>query len=96
MAHEETVVWPLLCSHFSDEALTDLEMRIVDSLSPEETIAVMRLMLPAMAPEERIGLLSGMKAGAPPKAYAAVMNQAAKPALASADFAELERLGLAA
>lgn len=96
MAHEEAVVWPQLCARYSDEELAELEMRIVGSLSPGETIAVMRIMLPAMAPEERIGLLSGMKAGAPPEAYQAVIVQAAKPTLATADFAELERLGLAA
>jgi len=96
MAHEETVIWPQLCALFSDEELADLEMRIVASLSPNETLAVMRVMLPAMAPEERIGLLSGMKAGAPAEAYQAVIAQAAKPTLATADFAELERLGLAA
>jgi len=96
MADEETLVWPLLCARFSDEELADLEMRIVGSLSPGETIAVMRIMLPALAPEERIGLLSGMKAHAPPEAYQAVITQAAKPTLASADFAQLERLGLAA
>lgn len=96
MHHEETVIWPLLCARFSDEELADLEMRIVGSLSPGETVAAMRIMLPAMAPEERIGLLSGMKASAPPEAYRAVIAQAAKPTLANADFAELERLGLAA
>lgn len=96
MAHEETVIWPKLCAHFSDEQLAELEMRIVGSLSPDETIAVMRIMLPAMAPQERIGLLAGMKADAPPEAYQAVITLAAKPALKDSDFAALQRLGLAA
>ena len=56
----------------------------------------MRMMLPAMNPEERTGLLTGMKAGAPPEAYAAVIEHAARPTLPRAEFADLERLGLAA
>lgn len=96
MAHEEAEIWPLLCALFTDEQLADLEMRIIATLTPEDNIAVMRVMLPAMNPAERIGLLSGMKAGAPPEAYAAVIEQAARPALSDDAFAELQRLDLAA
>lgn len=96
MAHEETVTWPLLCELFSDEQLAEIEMRIIGSLPPDEVIAFMRIMLPAMAPEERIGLLSGMKAGAPPEAYDAVISMAARPELSKDDFGQLVSLGLAA
>lgn len=96
MAHEEAVTWPQLCEAFSDEQLADLEMRIIGSLSPDEVIAFMRIMLPAMAPEERVGLLSGMKADAPPEAYDAVITMAARPELSTDDFGQLVRLGLAA
>jgi iron-sulfur cluster repair protein YtfE (RIC family) len=96
MLHEETVTWPLLCDLFSDDELMAIEQAIIASLSPEETIATMRMMLPAMNPAERTGLLTGMKAGAPPQAYAAVIEHAARPTLPLSDFAELQRLGLAA
>ncbi len=96
MLHEETQTWPLLCALFSDDELMAMEQAIIASLSPAETIDVMRLMLPAMNPAERTGLLTGMKAEAPPQAYLAVIEQAARPTLPRADFAELERLGLAA
>lgn len=96
MAHEETEIWPLLCALFTDEQLADLEMQIIATLTPEDNIAMMRVMLPAMNPAERIGLLSGMKAGAPPEAYAAVIELAARPALSDDAFAELRRLDLAA
>ena len=96
MLHEETVTWPLLCALFSDEELMETEQAIIASLSPDETIVTMQMMLPAMNPEERTGLLTGMKAGAPPEAYAAVIEHAARPTLPRAEFAELERLGLAA
>ncbi len=96
MLHEETQTWPLLCALFSDDELLAMEQAIIASLSPTETIDTMRLMLPAMNPAERAGLLTGMKAGAPPQAYAAVIEHAARATLPIADFAELERLGLAA
>jgi hemerythrin-like domain-containing protein len=96
MRHEETETWPLLCALFTDEQLADIEMRIIATLTPEDNIAMMRMMLPAMSPTERIGLLSGMKAGAPPEAYAAVIEGAARPSLPDHDFAELQRLDLAA
>lgn len=96
MRREETETWPLLCAQFSDAELIALEMRIVASLAPEDNIAFMRIMLPAMNPSERIGLLRGMKAGAPPEAYAAVIELAARPTLPVEDFAELLRLDLAA
>lgn len=96
MAREETEVWPLLCALFSDAQLADLEMRIVASLTPHDNLAMMRIMLPAMTPSERIGLLGGIKAGAPSEAYAAVIAEAARPTLTPVDFAELQQLGLAA
>lgn len=96
MLHEETVIWPLLCAQFDDDELMAMEQAIIASLSPQETIDTMRIMLPAMNPAERAGLLTGMKAGAPPEAYAAVIDLAARPTLPRADFAELERLGTAA
>ncbi len=96
MAEEETVVWPQLCALFTDEELAGIEMAIIGELTPEENIAFMRLMLPAMNPAERAGLLTGMKANAPPEAFAAVIDLAARPTLAANDFAELQRLGLVA
>lgn len=96
MRHEETEIWPRLCALFTDEQLADIEMRIIATLTPEDNITMMRMMLPAMNPAERVGLLSGMKAGAPPEAYAAVIELAARPTLPADDFAELQRLNLAA
>jgi len=96
MAQEEAVTWPQLCAAFSDEELAALEMRVIGGLSPHELIAFMRIMLPAMSPDERVGLLSGMKANAPPEAYQAVIAQAAAPALTAEEYDHLTRIGLAA
>jgi len=96
MLHEETVTWPLLCALFGDDELMAIEQAIIASLTPDENIGFMRLMLPAMNRTERTELLTGMKAGAPPEAYSAVIELAARPTLAAADFADLKDLGLAA
>ncbi|MBX3485394.1 hypothetical protein [Phenylobacterium sp.] len=96
MGREETEIWPRLCDLFSDDELAALEMTIVASLSPADNIAFMRIMLPAMNRAERSALLTAMKSGAPPEAYAAVIEQAARPTLAPADMSHLSELGLAA
>lgn len=96
MGHEETEIWPLLCALFTDEQLADIEMRIIATLTPEDNIATMRMILPALNPSERAGLLRGMKASSPPQVYAAVIALAAQPTLPAVDFAELQRMGLAA
>lgn len=97
MHEEETVAWPMLCARYSDAELMGIEQRIVGSIPPEKAMAFMALMMPALNPQERFGMLSGMKAGAPAEMFNAVMDTAVKPALAAAEFAALEqRLGLAA
>lgn len=97
MHEEETVTWPLLCSLFSDAELAEIEMRIIGSLPPETNLAFMRLMIPAMNRQERAALLAGMKANAPPEAFEAVIEHAARTTLAAAEFDDLAvRLDLAA
>jgi hypothetical protein len=97
MAEEEQLIMPVLQSLFTDAELIDIEVRIKASLKPEELIAMGRFMLPASNRHERLALMSGVKAAAPPEAFQAVLNLAARPTLPEADFAELcERLGLAA
>lgn len=95
MHGEETVVWPKLCAAFTDAELQAIEMTIVGSLSPEETMGFMRLMIPAINRTERAGMLGGMKAGAPPEAYRWVLDGAARPTLSAEDWADLEARGLA-
>jgi hypothetical protein len=96
MAREESEIWPRLCALFTDDEIAELEMTIIASLGEADNIAFMRLMLPAMNPAERTALLTAMKSGAPPEAYAAVIDLAARPALPPEDFAHLRTLGLAA
>lgn len=95
MHQEETVAWPQLCEAFSDDELKAIEMGIIASLTPEETIGFMRLMIPGMNPAERGALLGGMKAGAPPEAFAAVLELAARPTLSADEWADLQARGIA-
>lgn len=89
MHEEETVTRPTLCALFTDAEQQALEGAIIASLSPDENLAFMRMMLPAMTPAERLGLMRGMQAAAPPEAVSAVLEFAARPTLASEDFRAL-------
>jgi hypothetical protein len=91
MHEEETVASPLLQSLFTDAELEEIEMGIIATLTPEKAIVFMRLMIPASNPDERANLLGGMKASAPPEAFQAVIDLAARPTLSAADFADLSR-----
>jgi hypothetical protein len=97
MAEEEMVTLPLLHAHFTDDELREMEGRIVASLAPEEAIAEMQLMIPAMNRDERIRFLSFARSAAPPEAFEAIMNFAARPTLGAEDYRHLSGgLGLAA
>lgn len=89
MNEEETVAWPILCEIFTDDELAAIEMEIVGSLPPEKAIVFMQIMIPAMNPQERAGLLNGMKANAPAEAFDAVIEFAARPTLSPEEFERL-------
>jgi len=91
MHEEETVASPMLHAMFSDHELEQIEMDIIAQLPPEKVIAYMRLMIPASNPDERASLLGGVKASAPPEAFSAVIDLAARPTLDARDFADLSR-----
>ncbi len=63
MEHEECAVNRLLWAHRTDEELALLRRMIVSSLPPGRYAEWLGLMLPAMAPSERVGLLRGLSAG---------------------------------
>ena len=89
MQEEETVFYPQLCALFSDAELMAMEMEIVHSLTPEENIAYLRLMVPAMNGAERRALLTGIKKAAPPAVFQAIVTEAVRPTLSAEDFAAL-------
>ena len=82
---------PVLQSAFEDEELRAIEGRIVARIPPEEMARIMRLMLPAMNHPERVEMLSGMRSAMPAMAFRQILEDAARPALAAADMAAVER-----
>jgi hypothetical protein len=96
MAEEEQVILPVLQSLFTDQELAEIEHRIVSAIPPDEMMAYGRLMIPAATRAGRVALVSGIRAGAPPEAFAALMENAARPSLSERDYAHLRAgLGLA-
>lgn len=89
MAYEETVVMPLLHAHYSDADLEAVHQRLVASLAPEEFLESFRFIVPALSHDERLGLLSGMQADAPPEVFQMVLA-AVRPALAEAEWTALD------
>jgi hypothetical protein len=65
MVVEETVNNAVLWKHYDDAELAALHDEIVASIPPSESAALMRWMIPALAPDERADLLLAMRAGAP-------------------------------
>lgn len=97
MHEEETVTAPALWRQFTDEELLAIELRIVSSLSPDKNMAFMRIMIPAMNPQERAAMLGAMQKGAPPEVFDAVIEFAVRPALNARAFGDLAgRLQIAA
>jgi hypothetical protein len=74
MGQEETHHNAVLWAAYTDAELLALEMTIVASLTPEQKAASMRWMLPAINHAERMGMLMGMRASAPPPAFAAALD----------------------
>ena len=97
MAEEEGVILPLLHRLFTDAELIAMESAIVASLPPEEAMAFMKLMIPAMNRPERVTFLRFVRDTAPPEAFDALLNLAARPTLTPRDYWAVEQdLGLAA
>lgn len=90
MIEEETQTLALLHQTFDDETLEAIEHRIVGSVDPETMLHFLRIMIPAMNPTERVGMLGGMKAAMPAPIFAAVIDAAVKPVLEPSDWRWLE------
>jgi hypothetical protein len=91
---EETQVMPALRAVVPTEELLALDLELRSTIPPDEMVAAMQHMLPAMDVEERVDMLGGM-AMAPPEVFA-VFRGAAERALTSAEWAQVAaRVGVA-
>jgi len=76
MAEEEELVMPALWEVATDAEIAEIEQRLVASIPPEEMDSYLRWMIPAMNTPERVGMLSGMRAGAPKEVFEGVRSLA--------------------
>ncbi|WCO68130.1 hemerythrin domain-containing protein [Iamia majanohamensis] len=87
---EERVVMPALDQAIGFEALLGLHQSIIGAIPPDELAESLALMLPAMNVEDRVEMLAGMRASAPPEVFAGVLGLAAS-VLAGPDHEVLVR-----
>jgi hypothetical protein len=76
MAREEVEANRVLWAHLDDAALGALHERILGSIPPARTAEWLALMLPAMSPPERAGLLGTLRARVPAPALDALVTPA--------------------
>jgi iron-sulfur cluster repair protein YtfE (RIC family) len=76
MDTEESANNAVLQSCYSDGELIALHQQILAALSPREMAVSMRWMLIGSSPAERVQLLAGVQADAPPQAFDAVLGLA--------------------
>lgn len=90
MRIEETHNAELLWEYFSDAEIHAIEQRIVGSLTPEENLRALLLMLPNIRHSERIQLLSGLRQAVPIDAFLMTLDLL-KPLLNTKDWLKLNR-----
>jgi iron-sulfur cluster repair protein YtfE (RIC family) len=73
---EERVLMPALAQRIGVDAVIDLHHAIVGSIPPDEMASSLALILPVMNTDDRVELLGGMQAGAPPEVFAGVVDLA--------------------
>jgi hypothetical protein len=90
---EERIVMPALWQACDFETLLGIHGAILASIPPDEMAKALTLMLPSINNEDRVEMLGGMQASAPPEAFEAVFGLATH-VLSTRDISIVaERLG---
>lgn len=93
---EETAHNAVLWSRYTDAELHAIHDALVASIPPQELMLGLRWMVPYLAPRERLGLLTGIRAQAPAPAFAAILD-VVRPHLGDREWSKLTRgLGIEA
>lgn len=87
---EERVVMPGLERAVGIDAVVGMHVAIVSSIPPDEMARSLAFMLPAMNLDDRTEMLAGIRASAPPEAFAGVVDLA-RSVLDPTDHAALAR-----
>lgn len=90
MRIEETHNTECLWEYFSDAEIHTIEQRIVSSLTPEENLRALLMILPNIRHGERIQLLSGFRQAVPTDAFLMTLDLL-KPLLNTKDWLKLNR-----
>jgi hemerythrin-like domain-containing protein len=90
MRVEEEVIQPQLDELYSFEELQSIDEALVASVTPDVMMAFLRVMVPAIRPEERVQLLSKPKAAMPEEVFANVLALV-RSTLSEYEFQELKR-----
>lgn len=85
---EETAHNSALWATHTDAELTALHDRLLASFAPEDMLDDLRWMVPALPPQERAGLLNGIRQTMPPEPFANLVDQL-RPHLDQAAWAKL-------
>lgn len=94
MHAEETVHNTALWAAYSDAELIGIHDALLATVPPAEMMLVMRWMLPQLNAPERLGVMQGMRAGAPAPVFEGMLT-GTKGQLSPQDWAKLARgLGL--
>ena len=75
-AFEELEISPELSISMGPDELAAVNAAIVASIPPDEVAVALRLMLPAMNVDDRVEMLGGMQAAAPPEVFEGVLGLA--------------------
>ena len=90
MRIEETHNAQLLWKHFSDEEIHAIEQKIVSSLSPEENLLGLLMVLPNITHSERILFLQGFRQAVSTEIFGATVS-VLKPLLSNKDWRKLNQ-----
>ena len=90
MRVEETHNSQLLWQHYSDEEIQAIEQRIVASLTPEENLRSLLMMIPNINHSERLALLQGFRQAVPDEIFSATLALF-KPLLSPKDWQKLNQ-----
>lgn len=91
MHFEEGVIMPKLRERATMEELLGVHDNTVKNIKPAHMVDFLRYMLPAMNVHERVGLLGGMKATAPPEVFNGIWSLA-QQVLAAADVEAVKNI----
>jgi hypothetical protein len=70
---EETANNAVLWSCYTDAELLGIERALIGAIPPPKMAAFLRWMIPAMSHDQRVGMLAGMRQGAPAEVFAGVL-----------------------